>query len=45
MGPSGFQTKGLEYRDVVVASLFSLLTLWDVVFYKDANHLLWGTIS
>lgn len=31
MGPSGFQTKGLEYRGVVASLFFSLLALCDVL--------------
>lgn len=33
MGPSGFQTKGLEYRDVVASLFFLLLALCHVLCY------------
>lgn len=43
MGPSGFQTKALEYRGVAGASLFfSLLALCHVqCFYRDFSRLRW----
>lgn len=44
MGPSGFQTKGLEYRGVV-ASLFFSCVVPCSVFHRDSSHLPWKNIS